>query len=187
MPSQSAASFDPTADRAPIPPRREREDAASILLEYDEARGHGWSQRAAAKDAGVPRSTVRHWINRRRDLDLPVPVAAFLETPAGLAWLHRLVMAAAFVMTLRGPEGIRLVCEFLELSGLAEVVASSFGSIQKLTLRMQEQVADSQMAPPRPPGRSRHSSATDSRSSTKSLNVLGSHKSVWRGSTRPAG
>lgn len=128
-----------------VPPprslRRDRADAASSLLEFDEARRRGNSQRAAAEQAGVPRSTLRYWSDRRSRLDLPPTVAAFLETPTGLAWLHRLVLAAVFVMTLRGPEGIRLVCEFLELSGLAEVVGASFGSIQKLTLKMQQQVA----------------------------------------------
>jgi hypothetical protein len=68
-------------------------------------------------------------------------VAAFLETPVGLAWLHRLVLAAVFVMTLRSPSGIRLVCEFLELSGLAAVVGASFGSMQKITRKMPQEVA----------------------------------------------
>jgi len=121
-------------------PRHDRSDVASGLLQFDAAVRRGSSQRDAAEEAGIPRSTLRYWSGRRRALDLPRPVAAFLETPAGLAWLHQLVLAAVFVMTLRGPEGIRLVCEFLELSGLAEVVAASFGSIQKLTLQMQEQV-----------------------------------------------
>ena len=126
----------------PGPPsrRRDRADAACGLLKFDEARRRGSSQRAAAEKAGVPRSTLRYWSDRRRAVDLPPQVAAFLETPSGLAWLHRLVMAAIFVMTLRGPEGIRLVCEFLELSGLSAVVGASFGSIQKLTLQMQKQV-----------------------------------------------
>ncbi len=120
--------------------RRPRAEAACGLEDYDGARRRGSSQRAAASEAGVPRGTLRYWNDRRRDLDLPESVAAFLETPAGLVWLHRIVLAAVFVMTLRGPEGIRMVCEFLELSGLAEVVGASFGSIQKLTLQMQEQV-----------------------------------------------
>jgi|TARA_B100001964_G_C14208412_1_gene589286 hypothetical protein len=81
-----------------------------------------------------------HWDARRGRSDLPDAVADFLETPIGLAWLHRLVLAAVFVMTLRGPEGIRLVCEFLRLSGLAEVVAASFGAVQKLTRQMQQEV-----------------------------------------------
>ena len=144
MPSQPAAypvSCEAPTATTPSSPRHDRSDVASKLLEFDAALDRGSSQRAAAEEAGVPRSTLRYWSARRSDLDVPGPVAAFLETPAGLAWLHRLVMAAVFVMTLRGPEGIRLVCEFLELSGLAEVVGASFGSIQKLTLEMQEQIA----------------------------------------------
>lgn len=141
MPSQFASYPDSVAQRDSRPARLDRAEAASKLLEFDKALRRGLSQRAAAEEAGVPRGTLRHWSDRRGALDLPEPVAAFLETPTGLAWLHRLVLAATFVMTLRGPEGIRLVCEFLELSGLAEVVGASFGSIQKLTLQMQEQVA----------------------------------------------
>lgn len=141
MPSQPSQYLDPAADPCASSLRRDRADAASSLLTFDEARRRGSSQRAAAEEAGVPRSTLRYWSDRRRDLALPPEVAAFLETPTGLAWLHQLVMAAIFVMTLRGPEGIRLACEFLELSGLADVVGASFGSIQKLTLQMQEEVA----------------------------------------------
>ena len=126
---------------APRTPRRDRAEAASGLLEFDEARRRGSSQRSAAEGAGVPRSTLRYWSDRRRALELPEPVAAFIETPAGLDWLHRLVLAAVFVMTLRGPGGIRQTCEFLELSGLAKVVGASFGSVRNLTLVMQEQVA----------------------------------------------
>jgi len=141
MPSQPSQYLDPAADVCGPSPRRDRAAAASSLLEFDEARRRGSSQRAAAEKAGVPRSTLRYWSDRRRGLALPEEVAAFLETPTGLAWLHRLVMAAIFVMTLRGPEGVRVVCEFLELSGLAGVLGASFGSIQKLTLQMQEEVA----------------------------------------------
>ena len=108
-PSYRTSSIEP--DRSSS--RRGRAEVASCLHDFDEARRGGSSQRAVAEEAGVPRGTLRYWNNRRRDLDLPQPVGAFLETPAGLAWLHRLVTAAVFVMTLRGPEGIRQVCEFL--------------------------------------------------------------------------
>lgn len=138
MPSSSTAY--PDSSSAPAP-RRPRAEAASHLDAYDGARRRGSSQRAAAAEAGVPRRTLRDQVARRRDLALPAVVADFLETRVGQQWLRQVVLAASFVMTLRGPEGIRLVCEFLELSGLAEVVGASFGSIQKLTLQMQEQVA----------------------------------------------
>jgi len=141
MPPQSAEYTDSSTVPTPRSPRRDRAEAAVGLQVFDGSLREGASQRQAAEEAGVPRSTLRHWSSRRRELDLPPQVASFLETPAGLAWLHRLVHAAVFSMTLRGPQGIRMVCEFLELSGLAEVVGASFGSIQKLTQQMQENVA----------------------------------------------
>ncbi len=141
MPSQPATYTSSPETPSPGSPRHDRASAASSLLEFDRARLRGSTQRASADTAGVSRGTLRYWSDRRRALDLPPQVASFLETPAGLTWLHRLVHASVFTMTLRGPQGIRMVCEFLELSGLAEVVAASFGSIQKLTLGMQEQVA----------------------------------------------
>jgi len=140
MPGQPVLYRDP-ADRQGIGVHRwDRAEATVRLVDFDQARQRGSSQRAAAEEAGVSRSTLLYWAGRRSRLDLPEAVAAFLETPSGLAWLRQLVMAAVFVMTLRGPEGIRLVCEFLQLSGLAEVVAASFGAVQKLTQQMLQEV-----------------------------------------------
>ena len=83
MPPQPA----PYSDSSSIPSssscRRDRADAASALSEFDAARRRGGSQRAAAEEAGVPRSTLRYWSKRLRDLDLPETVAAILETPEG--------------------------------------------------------------------------------------------------------
>jgi uncharacterized protein DUF6399 len=142
MPEQPAVYRDPDDSQETAGPRWDRVEATAKLASVDEAQERGLSQRAAAREAGVARGTLRHWDMRRSGLDLPEPVAAFLETPSGLAWLHRVVLAAVFVMTLRGPNGIRLVCEFLRLCGLAEVVAASFGSVQKLTRQMQQEVVD---------------------------------------------
>jgi len=140
MPAQPALYRDPGDCQETGVPRWDRAEATAKLAGVDKAQQQGSSQRAAAEGAGVARSTLRHWNKRRSGLELPEPVAAFLETPSGLAWLHRVVLAAVFVMTLRGPEGIRLVCEFLRLCGLDEVVAASFGSVQKLTQQLQQEV-----------------------------------------------
>jgi hypothetical protein len=43
-------------------------------------------------------------------------------------------------MTLVGPCGIRLVCLFLELSGLDRFVAASYGPHQKVSVAMEEAV-----------------------------------------------
>jgi hypothetical protein len=67
-------------------------------------------------------------------------VTAFFGSPAGVAFLHRLVLAAHFVMTLVGPCGIRLVCLLLELSGLDAYVAASYGPQQKISAAMEQSV-----------------------------------------------
>jgi hypothetical protein len=45
-------------------------------------------------------------------------------------------------MTLRSPDGIRLVCEVLELSGLGDLLAGSYGSVRAMANRMQTEVLD---------------------------------------------
>ena len=82
---------------------------------------------------------MRHWDARRRRL-MQAGVPAFLETSEGLAWLTRLIWVLLYVMTLRCPSGIRAICEVLELSGLDKVVASSFGSVQKMAGQVLEVV-----------------------------------------------
>lgn len=62
----------------------------------------------------------------------------FFESSVGVAFLHRLVLAAHFVMTMLGPCGIRLVCLFFELSGLDRFVAASYGAHQKVSADMEE-------------------------------------------------
>ena len=56
----------------------------------------------------------------------------------GVAFLHRLVLAAHFVMTQLGPCGIRPVCLFLELSTLNRFVADSYSSHQEVSTAMEE-------------------------------------------------
>ena len=105
------------------------------------AQASGATTRQFASEAGVPRSSLRHWDGRRRGLEA-AGVPPFLETAQGLQWLHRLVMALLFVMTLRCPSGIRAVCEVLELSGLDAVVGSSFGTLQKMASHMLDVVGE---------------------------------------------
>jgi hypothetical protein len=39
-------------------------------------------------------------------------LAAFVETPEGVQWRHRLVLAAHFAIALQGGAGVRMVCQF---------------------------------------------------------------------------
>jgi len=98
------------------------------------------SQRQHAEHRAVPRSTLQHWLTRQDTIDTSPAVVAFFESPDGVAFLHRLVLAAHFVMTLLGPCGIRLVGVFLALTGLARFVAASYGPQQHVSVAMEEAV-----------------------------------------------
>ena len=92
------------------------------------------------KQLGIPRSTLQHWLKRRDSIDEDSEVVAFFESPVGISFLHRLTLAAHFVMTMLGPCGIRLVCLFLELTGLDRFVAASYGVQQKVSADMEEAI-----------------------------------------------
>ncbi len=85
---------------------------------------------------------MQHWLERKENIDADPAVVAFFGSPAGVAFLHRLVLAAHFVITLSGAGGIRLVCLFLEISGLAQFIAGSYGTQQQVTVAMEEGVVE---------------------------------------------
>jgi len=107
----------------------------------NEARALGsaeFSERQLAKQLGVARSTLQGWKARAEASDCPTALAQFVESPEGVQWLHRQVIAAHFAITLLGGAGVRVVCQFLELSGLAQFVAASYGTQQGLNAALEE-------------------------------------------------
>ena len=98
------------------------------------------SQRAFAQQAGVPRSTLQHWLQRKKNLDADPALVAFFESPTGLAFLHRLVAACHLTFTQQGTCGIRLVGAFLRRTGLNQFVACSFGSQQAIARQLEQAV-----------------------------------------------
>jgi hypothetical protein len=60
------------------------------------------------------------------------------ESVPGLAFLHRLVLALHVVFVEIGACGIRLVCLFLEMTGLDRFVGTSFGSQQRINRGVEE-------------------------------------------------
>jgi Family of unknown function (DUF6399) len=117
-----------------------REAQAHKLEEVNAYQAQVASERQAAAAAGVARSTLRHWRERQESIELAPEAVAFFESPVGVELLHRVVMAAQVVITLLGGGGIRLVCQFLELSGLAAVVAASYGSQQQVAMAIETAV-----------------------------------------------
>lgn len=89
---------------------------------------------------GIPRSTLQYWLKRNELIDADPEVIAFFESPAGIAFLHRLVLGAHFTITLLGASSVRHVCQFLELTGLDRFVGSSYGSQQKVSVQMENAV-----------------------------------------------
>ena len=116
-----------------------RADIADALAQFRSAQSvAGASQRDFAESSGIPRTTLQHWLGRRDSLLLDEEQAAFFESPAGAAFLLRLIVSAHFAMTWTGTCGIRLVGLFLRLCGLEKYVACSYGMHQKLSSRMAE-------------------------------------------------
>lgn len=121
-------------------PHWSRQEQAEKLAAYAQAYAQTPNQRQIAADLAIPRSTLQHWLKRQEMIAAAPELVAFCESPVGVAFLHRLVLAAHFVMTLVGPCGIRLVCLFLELSGLAHFVAASYGPQQQVAVALAEAV-----------------------------------------------
>lgn len=117
-----------------------REEIAEKMEVFEQAYRQPSSQRQLAKELGIPRSTLQHWLKRKEGIDAAPEVVAFFESAVGVAFLHRLVLAAHLVMTLLGPCGIRLMCLFLKLSGLDQFVAASYGAQQQASVVMEEAV-----------------------------------------------
>jgi hypothetical protein len=98
------------------------------------------SERQQAAQLEVARTTLQYWRERQAATEAPEAVVTFFASPEGLALLHRLVMGAHFVITLLGCGGVRLVCQFLELTGLSAFVAASYGVQQRLNVALEEAV-----------------------------------------------
>jgi hypothetical protein len=121
-------------------PRLSRSRITAEVVEFEAATRQGISQRQFAQEHGVPRSTLQYWLSRKAGIDAEPELIAFFESPVGLAFLHRLVIALHFVFAQVGPCGIRLVCLFLELSALDRFVGASYGSQQKVSQKMEAEI-----------------------------------------------
>ncbi len=123
-------------------PRWDRFERADRFEQYRELRTQGISERQAAKELKVPRTTLQAWRAGHDTLDIGPHVAKFLQSGPGLAFLHRLVIAFHMVCVEIGACGIRLVGLFLNLTGLNCFVAASSGAQQQVNRRVEEAMVD---------------------------------------------
>jgi cob(I)alamin adenosyltransferase len=131
-------------------PRWDRFERADLFAQYREWRTQGLSERQAAKELKVPRTTLQAWRRWHDSLDICPHVADFFQSGPGLAFLHRLVIAFHMVCVEVGACGIRLVCLFLHLTGLDRFVAASYGAQQQVNVQIEQAIVDyDQSEPPR--------------------------------------
>jgi hypothetical protein len=115
--------------------------AAETVKEFERFDSPWTSRSEISRRLGVPDSTLRHWLSTRwrrmKDSQWPGATVRFLESPEGLAVLHRILAAAHLIFVQANDCGIRNLCAFLELSGLDEFIASSYGAQQAVAQQME--------------------------------------------------
>ena len=121
-------------------PRWDRFERADFFEQYRELCAQGISERQAAKELKVPRTTLQAWRIWYDTLDICPHVADFFHSGPGLAFLHRIVIAFHLVCVEVGACGIRLVCLLLNLTGLDRFVAASYGAQQQVNLQVEQAI-----------------------------------------------
>jgi len=128
----------PSGSATEEPFRYSRSETVSHLRERRQPDHAHQSGRDFAQQAGLPHSTFHYWQQRLQHTDAPTDLVAFFESPVGLAFLKQLLLALHLIFQQLGIAGIRPLCRFLELAGLAPFVASSYGSHQRLGAFLQQ-------------------------------------------------
>jgi hypothetical protein len=123
-------------------PRWDRFERADLFEQYRQLRTQGLSERQIAKELNVPRTTLQAWRLWHDSLDICPHVADFFQSGPGLALLHRLVIAFHLVCVEIGACGIRLVCLFLQMTGLDRFVAASYGAQQRVNVQIEQAIVD---------------------------------------------
>src|SRR5262244_2982477 len=129
-------------------PRWDRFERADLFEQYRELRTQGISERQAAKERKVPRTTLQAWRMWHDGLDSGPHVAEFLQSGPGLAFVHRIVIGFHLVCVDVGACGIRLVCLCLHLTGLDRFVAASYGAQQQVNVHIEQAIVDYDLTEP---------------------------------------
>ena len=120
--------------------RWDRMERAELFEQYVDRNAQGISERQAAKMFEIPRSTLQAWRTYQEGLDESPAVVAFFQSPPGLAFVHRLVLAIHLVCVEVGACGIRLVCLLLKRTGLDRFVGASYGTQQQVNRQVEEAI-----------------------------------------------
>ena len=138
----ATAIQDPQPRHSQGQPRWDRCERADLFEQYRQWRTQGVSERQAAKALQVPRTTLQAWRVWHDTLDMCPHVAAFFQSGPGLAFLHRLVIAFHLACVEVGACGMRIVCLFLNLTGLDRFVAASYGAQPQVNCQVEHAMVD---------------------------------------------
>ncbi len=127
-------------------PASQRITVAEKLDQFDDCDSPWTSRSQIARELDVPNSTLQAWLQQRRarlaNRVHPREVVEFFENSAGLAFLHQLLTAGQLIFVQCSNCGLRNYCQFLELSGLNEFVAASYGAQQTVAEEMESLLSD---------------------------------------------
>ena len=108
-----------------------RLDSNQKVIRFESALKQTGSQRKAEKMTGIPRTTYQHLDRRQQKCNLNNTVKDFFHTPEGLEFLHRVTLAANFVITQVCGGGIGALQTFYELALLDNLTACSDGTLHQ--------------------------------------------------------
>ena len=100
------------------------------------------TQEQTADDLGVPRTTLQSWKYRQQAMlkDVDPEIVNFYESPAGLVHLHQILTAIMYCFHKASGCGLPTIQMFLESSNLCKFVASSTGSLQKISQSLDDHI-----------------------------------------------
>lgn len=135
MPLQTAAT-----PPSPQPSRRSTRQRSRFERAAAVAQVRASSVARAAREADVPRSTLRGWCARATRRPATAALDAFAESPEGLRWIHRIVLAAIVVFGVLHGAGAGTVAMFLRLAGMSTWVACSEPTVRRTQARVLEAI-----------------------------------------------
>jgi len=123
--------------------KRSRYDRLMInkkVCEFNKTRSSHVSERQTLEALEIPRSTAKYWLSKQGKTGFSLKAEQFFASEEGQGFLHRILASAEFVMNQVGNCGIRLISLFLKLSKLDAFIASSYGSLQKRIVQMEQEI-----------------------------------------------
>lgn len=121
---------------------------AQAQILQDAADYYFWwhSSRQVAGWLGVADSSFRYCLKQHQrrceESQFPRRFVEFCDSPDGLEFLQRLLIALHLVFVLDHDSGLRSVGWFLELSGLDEFLPPSYGAQQDFAMQLETQLAE---------------------------------------------